>query len=101
MPEAYIVEAVRTPVGKKNGGLSTAHPADLGAHVLNELVCGAAVAECAVREAMELVGVAPVERSQAFSGAVVGKALHQFSVGNRAAGADAKRRGAIPAWPGH
>src|SRR3954464_3330695 len=38
MPEAYIVEAVRTPVGKKNGGLSTAHPADLGAHVLKELV---------------------------------------------------------------
>src|SRR6185312_3825590 len=38
MPEAYIVEAVRTPVGKKNGGLSTAHPADLGAHVLRELV---------------------------------------------------------------
>src|SRR4051812_27079310 len=38
MPEAYIVEAVRTPVGKKNGGLSTAHPADLGAHVLAELV---------------------------------------------------------------
>ena len=28
MPEAYIVEAVRTPVGKKNGGLSTAHPAE-------------------------------------------------------------------------
>src|SRR5436305_9212606 len=38
MPEAYIVEAVRTPVGKKNGGLSTAHPADLGAHVLKEIV---------------------------------------------------------------
>jgi acetyl-CoA C-acetyltransferase len=38
MPEAYIVEAVRTPVGKKNGGLSTAHPADLGAHVLKQLV---------------------------------------------------------------
>jgi acetyl-CoA C-acetyltransferase len=38
MPEAYIVEAVRTPVGKKNGGLAAAHPADLGAHVLKELV---------------------------------------------------------------
>src|ERR671938_240970 len=38
MPEAYIVEAVRTPVGKKNGGLADAHPADLGAHVLTELV---------------------------------------------------------------
>jgi len=42
MPEAYIVEAVRTPVGKKNGGLAGAHPADLGAHVLTELLnrCG-------------------------------------------------------------
>jgi acetyl-CoA C-acetyltransferase len=38
MPEAYIVEAVRTPVGKRNGGLAAAHPADLGAHVLTALV---------------------------------------------------------------
>jgi len=38
MAEAYIVEAVRTPVGKKNGGLSKVHPADLGAHVLRALV---------------------------------------------------------------
>lgn len=38
MPEAYIVDAVRTPVGRKNGGLAKAHPADLGAHVLTELV---------------------------------------------------------------
>jgi acetyl-CoA C-acetyltransferase len=38
MPEAYIVDAVRTPVGKKNGGLAAAHPADLGAHVLTELL---------------------------------------------------------------
>ena len=38
MPEAYIVDAVRTPVGRKNGGLSRVHPADLGAHVLRALV---------------------------------------------------------------
>src|SRR3712207_2641566 len=38
MPEAYIVEAVRTPVGRKGGGLSHVHPADLGAHVLKALV---------------------------------------------------------------
>ena len=38
MAEAYIVDAVRTPVGKKGGGLATAHPADLGAHVLTGLV---------------------------------------------------------------
>ncbi|MBV8161615.1 MAG: acetyl-CoA C-acetyltransferase [Acidimicrobiia bacterium] len=38
MAEAYIVDAVRTPVGKRGGGLSQVHPADLGAHVLRALV---------------------------------------------------------------
>jgi acetyl-CoA C-acetyltransferase len=38
MPEAYIVDAVRTPVGKRGGGLSQVHPADLGAHVLKAIV---------------------------------------------------------------
>ncbi|MEV6155999.1 acetyl-CoA C-acetyltransferase [Nonomuraea sp. NPDC052129] len=38
MNEAYIVGAVRTPVGRRNGGLTGAHPADLGAHVLQELM---------------------------------------------------------------
>jgi acetyl-CoA C-acetyltransferase len=38
MTEAYIVDAVRTPVGKRGGGLSQVHPADLGAHVLKALV---------------------------------------------------------------
>ncbi|RAY10851.1 acetyl-CoA C-acetyltransferase [Actinomadura craniellae] len=38
MAEAYIVEAVRTPVGRRGGGLSGVHPADLGAHVLTELM---------------------------------------------------------------
>ena len=38
MPEAYIVDAIRTPVGKRGGGLSEAHPADLGAHVITALV---------------------------------------------------------------
>ncbi|NBE97489.1 acetyl-CoA C-acetyltransferase [Nonomuraea sp. KC401] len=38
MSEAYIVGAVRTPVGRRNGGLAGAHPADLGAHVLKELL---------------------------------------------------------------
>ncbi|HEX9767038.1 MAG TPA: acetyl-CoA C-acyltransferase, partial [Nitriliruptorales bacterium] len=38
MAEAYIVEAVRTPVGRRNGGLSEMHTADIGAVVLNELV---------------------------------------------------------------
>jgi acetyl-CoA C-acetyltransferase len=38
MPEAYIVDAIRTPVGKRGGGLSGVHPADLGAHVLKAIV---------------------------------------------------------------
>ncbi|MHC5257734.1 thiolase family protein [Streptomyces sp. UC4497] len=36
--EAVIVEAVRTPVGKRNGSLAEVHPADLSAHILNALV---------------------------------------------------------------
>jgi acetyl-CoA acyltransferase len=38
MRDAVIVEAVRTAVGKRNGGLSTVHPVDLSALVLNALV---------------------------------------------------------------
>ncbi|MFV8174149.1 thiolase family protein [Mycolicibacterium peregrinum] len=38
MRETVIVEAVRTPVGKRNGGLSGFHAADLSALVLNALV---------------------------------------------------------------
>src|SRR5262245_18142196 len=38
MSEAYIVGAVRTPVGKKGGALSKVHPAVLGAHALKALV---------------------------------------------------------------
>ena len=38
MTEAYIVDAVRTPTGKRGGGLAEVHPADLGAHVIREVV---------------------------------------------------------------
>ena len=38
MRDAVIVEAVRTPTGKRNGGLSGVHSADLSAHVLRALV---------------------------------------------------------------
>jgi acetyl-CoA C-acetyltransferase len=38
MNEAYIVDAVRTPVGRRGGGLAAVHPADLGAHSLAALV---------------------------------------------------------------
>ncbi|KQX17622.1 MULTISPECIES: acetyl-CoA C-acetyltransferase [unclassified Sphingomonas] len=38
MAEAYIIDAVRTPVGRKKGGLAGIHSADLGGHVLTELM---------------------------------------------------------------
>jgi acetyl-CoA acyltransferase len=43
MRDAVIVEAVRTPVGKRNGGLSGVHPVDLSAHVLTSLAGRAGV----------------------------------------------------------
>ncbi|MFE9254566.1 acetyl-CoA C-acetyltransferase [Streptomyces sp. NPDC006879] len=48
MAEAYIVEAVRTPVGRRRGALAAVHPADLGAHVLNALVARAGIDPAAV-----------------------------------------------------
>ena len=38
MNQAYIVDAVRTPVGKRGGSLAALHPADLGAHSIAALV---------------------------------------------------------------
>jgi acetyl-CoA C-acetyltransferase len=38
MPEAYLVEAVRTPVTRRGGSLAGAHPADLGAHVIRAVL---------------------------------------------------------------
>ncbi|MGI8628123.1 MAG: acetyl-CoA C-acyltransferase [Geodermatophilaceae bacterium] len=38
MPDAVICAAVRSPVGRRAGGLAGTHPVDLSAHVLNALV---------------------------------------------------------------
>jgi acetyl-CoA C-acetyltransferase len=54
--EAFIVDAVRTPVGKRGGGLSRVHPADLGAHVLRAL--------------LERTGVDPLAVEDVFFGCV-------------------------------
>jgi len=54
--EAYLVDAVRTPVGKRGGGLSVVHPADLGAHVIRALV--------------ERTGVDPIAVEDVFFGCV-------------------------------
>jgi acetyl-CoA C-acetyltransferase len=48
MPETVIVEAVRSPVGRRGGGLSTVHPADLLSTVLRELVDRSGVDPAAV-----------------------------------------------------
>ncbi len=38
MAEAYIIDALRTPTGRRRGGLAELHPADLGGHALKTLV---------------------------------------------------------------
>ena len=48
MSEVVIVEAVRTPIGRRNGGLSSVHPADLLSGVLTELVDRSGVDPAAV-----------------------------------------------------
>lgn len=48
MTDAYIVEAVRTPVGRRDGGLAGVHPVDLGAHVVRELMARTGVAGNAI-----------------------------------------------------
>src|SRR5688500_1064123 len=56
MPEVVIVEAVRTPVGKRGGGLSSVHPADLLATVQ--------------RAAIDRAGIDPAEVGQVVGGCV-------------------------------
>src|SRR5689334_15433124 len=43
MPEAFIVDAVRSPVGRRGGALAGIHPADLGAHSIRALIERSAV----------------------------------------------------------
>jgi acetyl-CoA C-acetyltransferase len=50
MNEAYIVDAVRTPVGKRGGGLSGVHPADLGAAAITALMDSTGVDPAAVED---------------------------------------------------
>jgi acetyl-CoA C-acetyltransferase len=38
MPEAFIIDAVRSPVGRRGGRLSKVHPTDLGAHSIRAIV---------------------------------------------------------------
>src|SRR5215467_8099739 len=50
MAEAFIVDAVRTPVGRRGGGLADAHPADLGAHVITALLARTGLVPLAVED---------------------------------------------------
>ena len=50
MAEAYIIDAVRAPVGRRGGGLAHVHPADLGAHSLTALMDRTGVDPSAVED---------------------------------------------------
>jgi acetyl-CoA C-acetyltransferase len=50
MAEAFIVDAVRTPVGRRGGGLSAVHSADLGAAALTALVDRSGIDPAAVED---------------------------------------------------
>jgi acetyl-CoA C-acetyltransferase len=50
MQEAYIVDAVRTPVGRRGGGLAEVHPADLGAASLTALIDRTGIDPAAVED---------------------------------------------------
>lgn len=48
MPEAYIIDAVRSPMGRKKGSLAALHPADLAAHPLRALFARGGIDPAAV-----------------------------------------------------
>jgi acetyl-CoA acetyltransferase family protein len=50
MPQAVIIEAVRTPIGKRNGLLKDTHPTELAAAVLNEVVRRAGIESSQVED---------------------------------------------------
>jgi acetyl-CoA C-acetyltransferase len=70
MTEVVIVEAVRSAIGRRNGGLSTVHPADLLATVLGELVSRS--------------GIDPVEVGQVVTGCVSQVGEQSFNIGRTA-----------------
>ena len=62
MPEAYIIDAVRTPIGRKKGSLARLHPADLGAHPIKALMAKGSRSPASIRCATSprrLSGAAP------------------------------------------
>jgi acetyl-CoA C-acetyltransferase len=70
MSEVVIVEAVRTPIGRRNGGLSTVHPAELLATTLTELITR--------------TGIDPAAVGQVVTGCVSQVGEQSFNVGRTA-----------------
>jgi acetyl-CoA C-acetyltransferase len=70
MTEVVIVEAVRSPVGRRNGGLATVHPAELLATVVSELVTRS--------------GIDPAEVGQVVTGCVSQVGEQSFNIGRTA-----------------
>jgi acetyl-CoA C-acetyltransferase len=70
MSEVVIVEAVRTPIGRRNGGLSTVHPAELLATTLTELITR--------------TGIDPAAVDQVVTGCVSQVGEQSFNVGRTA-----------------
>ena len=70
MAEVVIVDAVRTPVGKRNGGLSTVHPAELLGNALTALV--------------DRTGVDPGDVGQVVSGCVSQVGEQSFNIARTA-----------------
>jgi acetyl-CoA acyltransferase len=68
--DAVIVEAVRTPVGKRNGALSGAHPVDLSGDVLRALA--------------ERSGIDPVVVDDVIWGCVAQVGEQTFDIGRHA-----------------
>lgn len=71
MRDAVIVEAVRSPVGRRKGGLAGIHPTDLSAHVLRSLV--------------ERSGVDPAQIEDVIWGCVSQSGEQTFDIGRNAA----------------
>lgn len=70
MTEIVIIDAVRSPIGKRNGGLSSMHPAELLSAVLRGLV--------------ERTGIDPVEVGQIVTGCVSQVGEQSFNIGRTA-----------------
>ena len=70
MTDVVIIDALRSPIGRRNGGLAGVHPADLLAHVLAGL--------------MERSGVDPAEVAQVVTGCVSQVGEQSFNVGRTA-----------------